>query len=99
MGTVVAIDNDVRRMEQYNDIYANIKPLTTVGKGKNQRTITGSAVVPLSCCFVDERYQGMRTHKRLNRLINRWDERKLTPIIRKRLISGYPPKLIPQSHR
>lgn len=81
MGTVLAMDDDVRRMEQYNDIYANIKPLTTVGKGKNQRTITGSAVVPLSCCFVDERYQGMRTHKRLNRLINRWDERKLTPII------------------
>lgn len=80
MGTTVSMD-DVRRMEQYNDIYANIKPLTTVGKGKNQRTITGSAVVPLSCCFVDERYQGMRTHKRLNRLINRWDERKLTPII------------------
>jgi len=53
----------------------------TVGKGKNQRAITGSAVVPLSCCFVDSRYQGMRTHKHLNRLKNKWDERKLTPII------------------
>lgn len=68
-------------MEQFNDIVANINPLMTVGKGKNQRAITGSAVVPLSCCFVDSRYQGMRTHKHLNRLKNKWDERKLTPII------------------
>ena len=81
MSTVVAMNEETRRMEQYNDIAANIKPLITVGKGKNQRTITGSAVVPLSCCFVDPRYQGMRTHKHLNRLKSKWDERKLTPII------------------
>ena len=81
MSAVVAINEETRRMEQFNDIVANIKPLMTVGKGKNQRAITGSAVVPLSCCFVDSRYQGMRTHKHLNRLKNKWDERKLTPII------------------
>lgn len=81
MSAVVAMNEETRRMEQYNDIVANIKPLMTVGKGKNQRAITGSAVVPLSCCFVDSRYQGMRTHKHLNRLKNKWDERKLTPII------------------
>ena len=81
MSTVVAMNEETRRMEQYNDIVANIKPLMTVGKGKNQRAITGSAVVPLSCCFVDSRYQGMRPHKHLNRLKNKWDERKLTPII------------------
>lgn len=81
MSAVVAMNEETRRMEQYNDIVANIKPLMTVGKGKNQRAVTGSAVVPLSCCFVDSRYQGMRTHKHLNRLKNKWDERKLTPII------------------
>ena len=81
MSAVVAMNEGTRRMEQFNDIVANIKPLMTVGKGKNQRAITGSAVVPLSCCFVDSRYQGMRTHKHLNRLKNKWDERKLTPII------------------
>jgi len=81
MSAVVAMNEEARRMEQFNDIVANIKPLMTVGKGKNQRAITGSAVVPLSCCFVDSRYQGMRTHKHLNRLKNKWDERKLTPII------------------
>ena len=72
MSAVVAMNEETRRMEQFNDI---------VAKGKNQRAITGSAVVPLSCCFVDSRYQGMRTHKHLNRLKNKWDERKLTPII------------------
>ena len=53
MSAVVAMNEETRRMEQYKDIVANIKPLMTTGKGKNQRTITGSAVVPLSCCFVD----------------------------------------------
>lgn len=81
MSTVIAMNEEARRREQFNDIVANIKPLMTAGKGKNQRAITGSAVVPLSCCFVDSRYQGMRTHKHLNRLKNKWDERKLTPII------------------
>lgn len=80
MNTVATMNEETRRM-QFNDIVANIKPLMTVGKGKTQRTLTGSAVVPLSCCFVDSRYQGMRTHKHLNRLKNKWDERKLTPII------------------
>ena len=81
MSTVVAMNEETRRIEQYMDVEANIKPLTTTGKGKNQRTVTGSAVVPLSCCFVDSRYQGMRAHKHLNKLKNKWDERKLTPII------------------
>lgn len=81
MSTVVSMNEETRRMEQFNDIVANIKPLMTSGKGKSQKTITGTAVVPLSCCFVDSRYQGMRAHKHLNRLRNKWDERKLTPII------------------
>lgn len=81
MSTVVAMNEETRRMEQYNDIVANIKPLMTVGNGKNQRVITGSAVVPISLCTVDSRYQGMRSHKHLNKLRNKWDVRKLTPII------------------
>ena len=43
--------------------------------------ITLERCFSLSLCFVDSRYQGMRTHKHLNRLRNKWDERKLTPII------------------
>lgn len=72
---------DERSMEQYNDIVTNIKPLTVLGKGKNQKVITGSAVVPLSRCFVDYRYQGLRKHKTLHNLESKWNERKLTPII------------------
>ena len=37
MSTVVAMNEKTRRMEQFNDIVANIKPLMTTGKGKNQR--------------------------------------------------------------
>lgn len=81
MSAIVAMNEEMRRIEQYNDIVANIKPLMSVGKGKNQRVITGSAVVPISLCIVDNRYQGNRHHKHLNRLRNKWDVRKLTPII------------------
>lgn len=75
------LDETERRREQYEDTYANIRPLTVRGKGKTQKVITGSVSVPLSVCYIDMRYQGMRKHSRLNRLENKWDERKLTPII------------------
>lgn len=80
MSTVVAMKEDVRKMEQFNDVMANIKPMQTIGKGRNIKTITGNVVVPLTCCYVDERYQGMREHKRINKLRNKFDIRKLTPI-------------------
>ena len=75
------LDETERRREQYEDTYANIRPLTVRGKGKTQKVITGCVSVPLAICFIDMRYQGMRKHSRLNRLENKWDERKLTPII------------------
>lgn len=78
---LTSFNEEERRIEQFNDIMANINPMQTIGKGKNMRTVTGSAVVPLSLCYIDERYQGMRTHKHLNKLRNKWDIRKLTPIV------------------
>lgn len=69
-----------RQKEQFNDVMANITPQQTVGKGKLMKTVTGGVVVPLSCCFVDQRYQGMREHKKINKLRNKFDVRKLTPI-------------------
>lgn len=81
MSAVVVMNNLERRKEQFNDIMANITPMMTEGKGRNMKTITGSAVVPLSLCYVDERYQGMRHHKHLNKLRNKLDIRKLTPIV------------------
>ena len=76
MSTVVAMNSLERRKEQFNDIMANVTPMMTKGKGKTLRTITGSANVPLALCFVDARYQGMRNHKHIKRLDNKWDERK-----------------------
>ena len=81
MSAAQAIKIDSRREEQFNDIVANIKPFGTVGKGKNQRTIIGSAVVPLSLCYVNEQYQGMREHNKIQKLEKNWDIRKLTPIV------------------
>lgn len=69
-----------RRFEQFDDAMANIRPMQTVGKGRGMKVVTGSVVVSLSCCFVDERYQGMREHKQLNKLRKKFDVRKLTPI-------------------
>ena len=35
MSAIVAMDEETRRMEQYNDIVANIKPLMTTNKERN----------------------------------------------------------------
>lgn len=77
---VTSIDEEARRIEQFNDVMANAKPMITEGKGRNLRTITASACVPLNLCFVDPRYQGLRSHKRISRLESKFDTRKLTPI-------------------
>lgn len=78
---ITSMSADARREEQFNDTISNIRPELTIGKGRNQKTITGSVTVPLSCCYVDERYQGMRQHKKLSRLDSKWDIRKLTSIV------------------
>lgn len=78
---VVKMDAISRRAEQYNNMVANIRPLSTYGRGRSQRTITGSVVAPLSLLYVDERYQGLRAHKQLSKLDKNFDIRKLTPIV------------------
>lgn len=70
-----------RRKELFNSVMANVTPMETEGKGRTLRTITGSVSVPLSLCYIDKRYQGMRLHKRINRLEQRWDVTKLLPIV------------------
>lgn len=80
MSTIIKMNEEERRIEQFNDVMANAKPMITEGKGRSLRTITASACVPLSVCFVDPRYQGMRSHKRLHRLDSNFDTRKLAPI-------------------
>ena len=45
MSAVMEKKEETRRKEKYNDIVENIKPLMTVGKGKNKRAVTGSAML------------------------------------------------------
>ena len=78
---VVKMDAISRRAEQYNNMVANIRPLSTYGRGRSMRTITGSVVAPLSLLYVDDRYQGLRTHKQLSKLDKNFDIRKLAPIV------------------
>ena len=80
MSVVVKMKEEERLAEQFETVMANVSPMVTEGRGKNMRTITAFAEVPLSICFVDPRYQGMRAHKQLNKLENRFDKRKLAPI-------------------
>ena len=80
MSVVVKMNEEERLAEQFENVMANARPMITEGKGKNLRTITATANVPLSCCFVDSRYQGMRKHNQLRKLEKHFDKRKLAPI-------------------
>lgn len=72
-----------QRKQQFEDIMANAKPMLTDGIGINSHCITALANVPIDgdLCYVDERYQGNRLHKKIKNLENNFDKRKLTPII------------------
>ena len=62
----------------FNMVIDNIRSFST-GKSKKKRI--GIVAIDLSLLFVDQRYQGLRTHKKIKKLINNWDETKLTPIV------------------
>lgn len=64
---------------KYSTVMDNLKPFGYIGKSKTP--VLCSATIPLDVCYVDGRYQGLRQHKKINRLISRWDIRKLTPIV------------------
>lgn len=62
----------------FNMAMDNVKSFST---SKSRKKSIGIVAVDLSLLFVDARYQGLRTHKHIKRLINNWDERKLSPIV------------------
>lgn len=62
----------------FNIVMDNIRSFST-GKSKKKRI--GIVAIDLSLLYVDQRYQGLRTHKKLKNLINNWDESKLAPIV------------------
>lgn len=74
------ISNEEVRANRFDDIMANATPMMTKGKGKTLHAITAIANVPLSLCYVDSRYQCLRSHKKIKQLEEKWDERKLSNI-------------------
>ena len=62
----------------FNIVMDNIRGFST-GKSKKKRI--GIVAIDLTLLYVDERYQGLRTHKKIKNLINNWDESKLAPIV------------------
>lgn len=61
----------------FETVMANLNPFGTDANGK---VLIASGSIPLSLCYVDERYQGMRKHKKIKDLESKWDIRKLGPI-------------------
>lgn len=62
----------------FNLVMENIKGYSTC---KSKKNLIGIVAIDLSLLYVDDRYQGLRAHKKIKKLINNWDERKLSPII------------------
>ena len=62
----------------FNIVMENIKSFST---SKSRKKRIGIVAIDLSLLFVDSRYQGLREHKHIKKLIDHWDERKLSPII------------------
>ena len=77
----VAFNEETMRRNQFRNILENAKELMSEGVGKSKRVLTSTAWIPLDMLFVDARYQGLRTHKQINKLRMKFDKRKLTPII------------------
>lgn len=62
----------------YKTVMQNLKPFMFDDTGKQ---IQAAGNIPLSLCYVDTRYQGLRRHSKIKKLINKWDVNKLSPII------------------
>lgn len=73
---IKAVSDEQKKL--FNMAMDNVKSFST---NKSRKKSIGIVAIDLSLLFVDARYQGLRTHKHINRLINKWDERKLSPII------------------
>lgn len=61
----------------FKAIMKNLVPYGTV----DGKVVLSTGSIPLTLLFVDSRYQGFRSHKKLRKLIVNWDVRKLTPIV------------------
>lgn len=76
--TNIVTELSEERKRLYKTIMSNLKPFMTDENGK---VVQATGNIPLSLCFVDVRYQGLRRHSKLKKLIDKWDINKLSPII------------------
>ena len=74
--TVKEVSDEQRKL--FNMAMENVKSFST---NKSRKNTIGIVAIDLSLLFVDARYQGLRVHRKIKKLINNWDERKLSPII------------------
>ena len=75
-------DNSKESIEKRRILFnAIIKNCQTVTYDENGKPGLCSCDIPIDLLFVDPRYQGNRNHKRINKLLNKWNTLKLMPII------------------
>lgn len=57
-----------------------MKNANVYGYDNKGNPTVASCQIPLELCYVDERYQGLRNHGKLMKLVNNWDIAKCQPI-------------------
>ena len=79
-GSVALDDKELKRIE-FERVFRDATEVMVEGLGKSRKVITAVAWIPLDILYVDSRYQGLRTHKQLNRLRKHFDKKKLSNIV------------------
>lgn len=72
-----ATTTDETKKMLFNNVLNNAH---TYGYDTEGNPVVASCQIPLSLCYVDERYQGLRQHKKLGKLVANWDISKCEPI-------------------
>ncbi len=76
-----ALNNKESRRIEFEKVFRDATEVMVEGIGKSRKVITAVAWIPLDILYVDSRYQGLRTHKQLNRLRKKFDKKKLSNIV------------------
>lgn len=79
-GSAALDDKELKRRE-FERVLRESTEVVVEGIGKSKKVITAVAWIPLDILYVDSRYQGLRTHKQLNRLRKKFDKKKLSNIV------------------
>lgn len=79
-GSAALNSKESRRIE-FERVFRDATEVMVEGIGKSRKVITAVAWIPLDILYVDSRYQGLRTHKQLNRLRKKFNKSKLSNIV------------------